>query len=130
MKKTNKQIRQMGVARRIKQRLEGGQVKNSQLSDKEIFELSEKLSDKEILLIINLLFHEISILLRLGFRVIFEGYASFYTKAIQRTHTDIRTNEQWITRKRRLRWKPAPDMKKVTEIDISEEEYLEEAKDR
>lgn len=111
------QVRQIGFARKLKERLDNEQP-----------ELSKKLNEAEILLLIELLFSEISTLLRTGYRVIFEGFVSFYTKPIKRKCTNLHTGENWMTYKRRLRWTPAPDMKKITEIEITEAEYKDETK--
>lgn len=106
------QIRQIGFARKLKERL-----------DNEHPELAAKLDETELLLLIELFFKEISILLRLGYRVIFEGFVSFYTKPIKRKCTNLQTGEDWMTFKRRLRWIPQPNMKKLTEVEITESEY-------
>lgn len=113
----NKQTRQIGFSRRLHERLQNERP-----------ELAKKLDEKELLFIIESVFEEISVLLRSGVRVIFEGYLSFYTKAIKRKCSDLHTGEDWMTHKRRLRWKPSPRFKEMTEIEISEEEYLTETK--
>jgi nucleoid DNA-binding protein len=117
MEKQNKQIRQAGFVREMKKALEEQQP-----------ELAAKLDEKDLLFLIELFFKQISVHLRSGLRVIFEGFASFYTKPIARKCTNLRTEEDWMTYKRRLRWSPLPDMKKATEIEITKEQYLEETK--
>lgn len=111
------QVRQIGFARRLKERV-----------DAEHPELSKKLDENEILILIELLFKEVAFLLRSGYRVIFEGFVSFYTKPIKRKCSNLHTGEDWMTYKRRLRWTPAPHMKAISEIEISEDEYKKETK--
>ena len=115
--KQNKQIRQAGFVREMKKVLEEQKP-----------ELAAKLDEKELLFLIELFFKQLSVHLRSGLRVIFEGYASFFMKPIARKCTNLRTDDTWMTYKRRLRWSPLPDMKKATEIEISKEEYLMETR--
>jgi nucleoid DNA-binding protein len=115
--KLNKQIRQAGFVKEMKKKLD---IDNP--------DLANKLTEKDLLFIIELFFSQISVHLRAGLRVIFEGFASFYTKPIARKCTNLRTDETWMTYKRRLRWTPLPDMKKSTEIEITKEQYLIETK--
>ena len=110
-----KQIRQVGFARKLEQRLRT-----------EHPALAEKISFVDIQTFIEVFFKELSAQLKTGVRVIFEQHASFYTKAIKRKCTNMQNQEQWMTYKRRLRWTPAPSMKQRTEIELQEEEYLEE----
>lgn len=113
MEKPNKQIRQAGFVKGMKQVL-----------DEQNPKLSEKLDEKDLLYLIELFFTQLSVHLRSGLRVIFEGYASFFMKPIARKCTNLRTNDTWMTYKQRLRWSPLPNMKDMTEIEISKEEYL------
>lgn len=117
MEKQNKQIRQAGFVK--------GMLKELQNENPE---LAEKLTEKELLSLIELFFKQLSVHLRSGLRVIFEGYASFFMKPIARKCTNLRTDDTWMTYKRRLRWSPLPDMKKATEIEITKEQYLAETK--
>lgn len=111
------QIRQIGFARKLKEYL-----------DTEQPELSKKLNEAEILLLIEAFFTVVSVLLRSGYRVIFEGFVSFYTKPIERKCSNLHTGKDWMTYKRRLRWTPAPNMKKIAEVEITKEQYLEQTK--
>lgn len=115
MEKQNKQIRQAGFVRGMKKTLEEQNP-----------ELAVKLDEKDLLFLIDLFFNQLSIHLRSGLRVIFEGFASFYMNPIARKCTNLHTNDTWMTYKRRLRWSPLPNMKKATEIEITKEQYLEE----
>lgn len=117
MEKQQKQIRQAGFVKGMLKEIE-----------QERPELAEKLDEKELLFLIELFFKQLSVHLRSGLRVIFEGFASFYTKPIARKCTNLRTDENWMSYKRRLRWLPLPDMKSATEIEITEEEYKAETK--
>jgi nucleoid DNA-binding protein len=111
------QVRQIGFARRLKERL-----------DDQHPDLSKKLDETDLLVLFDLFFMEVAYLLRSGYRVIFEGFVSFYTKPIKRKCTNLHTGKDWMTYKRRLRWNPAPDMKVISEVEITEEQYLEETK--
>lgn len=113
MSKVNKQIRQTGFSKRLKERL-----------DKEDPELGKLLSQESLTKILVLAFEELIVLLRDGYRVIFEGYFSFFTKPIKRKCFNLHTKEEWWTFKRRIRFKSMPDFKKKVEIDIPESEYL------
>lgn len=115
----------MGFVRALREQLRLNEATNPTLP-----KLSKKLTDTEMLLLIETAFDLLSHLLRAGFRVIFEGYFSFYTKAIKRQCKNLHTNDVWMTYMRRLRWKPAPDFKKATEVEITEAEYLKEVKDK
>lgn len=115
MQKRSKQIRQAGFVKEMKKALETKKP-----------ELAEKLTEEDLWFLIELFFHQLSSLLRSGLRVIFEGYASFYTRPIARKCTNLQTDESWMTYCRRLRFTPMPKMKKSTEFDITKEEYLKE----
>lgn len=112
-----KQIRQAGFVREM--------IKTLQ---EEHPRLAAKLGEEDLLILIEVFFNQISLHLRAGLRVIFEGFASFYTKPIARKCTNLRTNETWMTYTRRMRWAPLPNMKKSTEVEITREEYLTELK--
>jgi nucleoid DNA-binding protein len=109
------QVRQIGFSRRLKERL-----------DAQHPDISKKLDEAELLVIIELLFMEVAHLLKSGYRVIFEGFVSFYTRPIKRKCSNLHTGEDWMTYKRRLRWTPAPNMKAISEVEISEDEYMKE----
>ena len=121
MKHADKQIRKAGFARRLHERV-----------GRERPELASKLTEEDHKVLIDLFFDELSSLLKSGFRVVFEGYASFFTKPIKRTCTNVRKiddgivddADKWSTFKRRLRWKPLPKLKE-SEVDLTEEEYTE-----
>lgn len=117
MDKQPKQIRQAGFVKGMLKELKNEKP-----------ELADKLDEKDLLFLIELFFKQLSVHLRAGLRVIFEGYASFFMKPIARKCTNLQTDDSWMTYKRRLRWSPLPDMKKATEIEISKEQYLVETK--
>lgn len=87
-------------------------------------EIAVKITEDELYKILKVSFALIGELLGKGYRVIFEGYFSFFTKPIKRKCTNLYTKENWWTYKRRIRVKPMDSIKKIAENDISEEEYL------
>ncbi|PGQ88192.1 hypothetical protein [Priestia megaterium] len=86
-------------------------------------ELLEKYKDGDIQKIVECALEVLSELLRSGYRIIFEGYFSFFTKPIKRKCSNLHTNETWWTYKRRIRVKPMDHLKEVSEVEITEEEY-------
>lgn len=108
-----KSLRQTGFVKNWKERVES---ERPELAD---------LSDEDLLYLLNSHYEELSELMKLGYRVIFEGHLSYYTKPIKRKCTNMHTGEEWWSYKRRIRTKPMDLMKSRTEIDLTEEEYLE-----
>ena len=87
-------------------------------------ELSNKITEDEIISIFNTGFRIMGELLYKGVRVIFEGYFSFYTNPVKRKHSHIATKDTWFTYKNRVRMKTALKFKKISESSLSEEEFL------
>lgn len=119
---SNKQIRQVGFSKLVHKRLT---EKNP--------ELAEKIKYEDLIYILDIMFGILGELLRDGYRVIFEGHFSYFTHPVKRKCTNLHTNEEWWTFKRRVRTKPMDKLKGVAEVDMTEEEYqefMEEAKSK
>lgn len=87
-------------------------------------DLAAKTSETDIHQILDIMLEVLAVLMRDGYRVIFEGFFSYFTKPIKRKCTNLHTNETWWTYKRRIRCKPMDHVKSIAETEITEEIYL------
>lgn len=115
--KSSKQIRQQGISKNVKKRLE-----------KEHPQLAKKLSSHELLIIMEAYLVEIIGSLKSGYRVIFVGFGSFFTRPVKRQCSNPKTKEQWMTYKRRIRFSPSPSLRVKAETDMTEKEYMQDTK--
>lgn len=107
-----KQIRNKGFSVAVRKKIE-----------QEHPELLAKYTDGDFQKIIECALKVLSELLRDGYRVIFEGYFSYFTKPIKRKCSNLHTKETWWTYKRRIRVKPMDKLKELSEVEITEDEY-------
>lgn len=110
----NKQIRTRGFSNALHKKLQ-----------KEHPEIAAKIKPEEVFDLLESAFRLVGELLKDGYRVILEGYFSYFTKPIKRKCTNLHTNETWWTYKRRVRSTTLGQLKEVAEVDITEEEYEE-----
>ena len=110
-----KQIRNKGFYNAIQNKL-----------NEESPDLAARLSLDDISVIMDTALRVMAELLKDGYRVIIEGYLSFFTKPIKRKCTNLQnkdTEETWYTLKRRIRIKPMDKFKKQVETELTTEEY-------
>lgn len=107
-----KQIRNKGFSVAVRERLK-----------KEHPDIIDRYKDGDIQKIVDCALKVLSELIRDGYRVIFEGYFSYFTKPIKRKCSNLHTKETWWTYKRRIRVKPMDHIKEISEVEITEDEY-------
>lgn len=73
--------------------------------------------------ILSEMWEELSQLLRDGKRVIFEGWASFFTRPVKRKCYNMSTVKNWWTYRCRIRMTPLAHFRRQAETDISIEKY-------
>lgn len=110
----NKQIRTRGFSIALYKKLQ-----------KEHPEIAQKLKPEEVFEILEASFRLVGELLKDGYRVILEGYFSFFTKPIKRKCTNLHTKETWWTYKKRVRTTTLGKLKEEAEVDITVKEYEE-----
>lgn len=123
-------LRQIGFVRRLQERLrtQSSQRRRSKeavsVAETASLDRIDALTDEDLNIIITEFWAELGLCLRLGIRVIFEGWISFFTKPIKRNCYDMTTGKRWIEFKRRVRTRPLDRFKEIAEVAISEEQYL------
>jgi hypothetical protein len=109
-----KQIKQQSFADKLQVRLQESSNKNLQ-----------KLSNKDIQKFISLFWEVLATCLYDGYRVIFDGWISFYTNPVKRKCYDTgRIGNKWSF-KYRVRSKPLNAFRNHAERELTEESYQE-----
>ena len=107
-----KMIRQKRFSKKMKQILQ--QTNNESL---------QKLSEEDIDQFIDNFWHQISIHLHSGIQIVFEGWATFYTKAVARRCRNVKENSSWMSYKMRDRWRPLSRLRSESERELTIDEY-------
>lgn len=92
---------------------------------KEASERILALTAEDLDFILSEMWKELARQLRDNKRVIFEGWASYFTRPVKRKCYNMTKNSNWWTFMRRIRMTPLKDFRDQAEVEISEEEYQE-----
>lgn len=99
--------------------------KNLENSDNERL---KRLSSDDLIELFDQLVDLLGHFLSRGFIVIFKNHFSFFTNPVKRQcYTDGKKGYRWSFA-RRVRFRPAPAFRRISEIEITEEEYLQNKK--
>lgn len=120
---SQKQLRQKDFVIRLEDRLiESGNKKLQKLQREDLEDL------------IWLFFDELTLCLHKGYRVIFDGWISFYTNPVKRKCYDTSSNDAGVSSgdrrasrlsyKHRVRFNPLKNFRQQAETELTEAEYL------
>lgn len=83
----------------------------------------KELTESDIQKFISLFWEVMAMYLYDGHRVIFEGWASFYTNPVKRKCHEVGHRGYKWSFKRRLRFRPLDNFRESAEVEMTEEEY-------